>query len=350
MPHNLWKVMTESAPTKSKPPNYAAGLPNLQMRDDMFQALTAGMEKPDKLRTDLVQAVNELPPSEQAAILARYDRIIRESADGGRMQILITQQNSAPFMPQLANSVAGTITTQTANGKPGNNYIILNSDRLMEALRSDATTNQFIQVVGHEIAHQNNGDLTPSGIIIGGINPAQQIQREIRADVMGALNKRDPDAMAQFLHNIVIDRIPEYNRKHGTRISNPPTEEEFKQMTDQYSRDDPSHPHIMDRIAYLRKQGELMREYERRHPPVDTQAYRNQQADYVVGATMEYGLQLHAQRQNSKTETPSKESAYKQIATIGAELRDAHVTPAQQSTSNLRLHVATGKQSEGRTV
>lgn len=146
------------------------------------------------------------------------------------------------------------------HSQEGNKYLRLNQQDLRKALSSDAATESYLGLVGHEFSHLKHGDNTPESFIARRGNMAADKAIELRSDIEGAgpMGSGKPEASAAHFRGSLADAMVEYNKKNPP-ITNPtPADLRRVAQWDSQKRDDTEHPDHFERLSVLEIEASLM--------------------------------------------------------------------------------------------
>lgn len=142
----------------------------------------------------------------------------------------------------------------------GRNFLRLNQKDLRQALASDAATDGYLGLIGHEFSHLRNRDNSPEvAARRQGDNPAQ-LAMEMRSDIEGAgpTGSGKPEARAARFRADLADAVAEYN-KENPPIANP-TPADLRRMAEweRAKHGDTDHPNHFDRLSAMEAEASLM--------------------------------------------------------------------------------------------
>lgn len=203
----------------------------------------------------------------------------------------------------------------------GKHYVVLNESELRAVVTSDneAVMRMAKGIVAHEVAHLAEGDTRPfHNGVLGNLDAAQR-RAEIVADITGTgpLGSKDPQALAEYFRATLYLTTKAMNWQEST-------ESDMRAASAiQHHSNDRRHPPLADRIDYLERAAQLMKEYEATHSVV-TQEDRKKQSDWLVQQILrEYdeGKIPHASLALKSASAPQQENQPVQGENLPADVK-----------------------------
>jgi hypothetical protein len=248
----------------------------------------------NSMANHLEKTFNEFTTSDPPALAAAKQRL-------ATIEQFVKRTSAEMNIPVPTVYVSG-LATESAQTLEGQDFILVNKDKFRLAILADAAAANLKSTLAYQLARIRDRDTSASAVLSHHNDPAASREAELRAELEGAgpLGAHDPIAatitldarMRDEVHRLVFFKGNTLGDMDPNRLS----DRDYKQISDDYVRfsDDIYKLTFWDRIVALRKEAQLVNEYEQTHS-VRRHADREVESQWLVEQVVK-SMQCQIQR------------------------------------------------------